>query len=343
MTSSLRSWEDAAMAYRDIRIIGDPVLRTECDWITDIDDSVKSLVEDLLETVDEDGRAGLAANQIGIGLRAFSWNIDGEIGYILNPRIVEVSKDEYQDGDEGCLSVPGLWFPTERAWYARAEGVDLDGREVVVEGEELMARCIQHECDHLEGHLYLDRLDRKNRAKAMKELRAQGRARRGGGAGGWQRVVNPVAPPGSQEAMRRAPRGVLLADAVQPTHGSTGSCVAEGLELVVPGLSQSQVELAAHPLRFSRVDERSPDPVLGDDDVAVNIRLGVEDPQIGGMGPAAAVGADARLLSHLVAQVRPAAQGRRKTGSRSSGSHPAGLGPHHAPCRRLLGPVQVDT
>ena len=162
------------MAYRDIRIIGDPILRTECDWITDIDDSVKALVEDLLETVDEDGRAGLAANQIGIGLRAFSWNIDGEIGYILNPKIGEVSKDEYQDGDEGCLSVPGLWFPTERAWYARAEGVDLDGKEVVVEGEELMARCIQHECDHLEGHLYLDRLDRKNRAKAMKELRAQG-------------------------------------------------------------------------------------------------------------------------------------------------------------------------
>ncbi|WP_454926088.1 peptide deformylase [Actinomyces oris] len=162
------------MAYRDIRIIGDPILRTECDWITDIDDSVKALVEDLLETVDEDGRAGLAANQIGIGLRAFSWNIDGEIGYILNPKIVEVSKDECQDGDEGCLSVPGLWFPTERAWYARAEGVDLDGKEVVVEGEELMARCIQHECDHLEGHLYLDRLDRKNRAKAMKELRAQG-------------------------------------------------------------------------------------------------------------------------------------------------------------------------
>ena len=162
------------MAYRDIRIIGDPILRTECDWITDIDGSVKALVEDLLETVDEDGRAGLAANQIGIGLRAFSWNIDGEIGYILNPKIVEVSKDEYQDGDERCLSVPGLWVPTERAWYARAEGVNLDGKEVVVEGEELMARCIQHECDHLEGHLYLDRLDRKNRAKAMKELRAQG-------------------------------------------------------------------------------------------------------------------------------------------------------------------------
>ncbi|AMD87813.1 peptide deformylase [Actinomyces radicidentis] len=162
------------MAIRDIRIIGDPILRTECEWITDIDDSVKALVEDLLETVDDDGRAGLAANQIGVGLRAFSWNIDGEIGYILNPRLEDLDWDEYQDGDEGCLSVPGLFFPTKRAWYARARGIDLDGKEVVVEGEELMGRCIQHECDHLEGHLYLDRLERKVRAKAMKALRAQG-------------------------------------------------------------------------------------------------------------------------------------------------------------------------
>lgn len=159
------------MTQRDIRIIGDPVLRTPCDWITDIDDRVKNLVEDLLENVDEEGRAGLAANQIGVGLRAFSWNIEGEIGYVLNPKLVEVSKDEVQDGDEGCLSVPGLWFPTERAWYARVEGIDLDGKDVVVEGEELMARCLQHETDHLEGLLYLDRLDRATRRKAMREVR----------------------------------------------------------------------------------------------------------------------------------------------------------------------------
>ena len=120
------------MAYREIRIIGDPILRTECDWITDIDNSVRALVEDLLETVDEEGRAGLAANQIGVGMRAFSWNIDGEIGYILNPKIVELSEDEYQDGEEGCLSVPGLWYPTKRAWYARAEGIDLDGKPVEI-------------------------------------------------------------------------------------------------------------------------------------------------------------------------------------------------------------------
>ena len=91
---------------------------------------MKALVEDLLEGVDMDGRAGLAANQIGVSLRAFSWNIDGEIGYVLNPRIVALSEDEYQDGDEGCLSVPDLWYPTERAWYARCEGTDLDGKKL---------------------------------------------------------------------------------------------------------------------------------------------------------------------------------------------------------------------
>ncbi|WP_341358053.1 peptide deformylase [Georgenia sp. M64] len=159
------------MAMREIRTVGDPVLRTPCEDVTDIDDRVRSLVEDLLETVDTEGRAGLAANQIGVGLRAFSWNIDDEIGYVLNPRIVELSEDEFQDGDEGCLSVPGLWFPTRRAWYARVEGIDLDGKEVVVEGEELMARALQHEVDHLDGKLYLDRLEPAVRKKAMKAVR----------------------------------------------------------------------------------------------------------------------------------------------------------------------------
>ena len=159
------------MAIREIRVIGDPVLRTPTEWITEIDDKVRSLVEDLLETVDMDGRAGLAAPQIGVGLRAFSWNIGDEIGYVLNPRLVEVSTEEYQDGDEGCLSVPGLWYPTERAWYARVEGIDLDGNPVVVEGEELMARALQHETDHLEGMLYIDRLDRATRRKALKAIR----------------------------------------------------------------------------------------------------------------------------------------------------------------------------
>jgi len=159
------------MAIREIRVIPDPVLRTRCEEITVIDDSVRALVQDLVDTVDDDGRAGLAANQIGVGLRAFSWNIEDEIGYVLNPRIVELSEEEYQDGDEGCLSVPGLWFPTRRAWYAKVEGTDLDGNAVVVEGTGLMARCLQHECDHLEGMLYLDRLERSARKKAMRTLR----------------------------------------------------------------------------------------------------------------------------------------------------------------------------
>ncbi len=161
------------MATREIRIVGDPVLRTPCEPITEVDARVRSLVEDLLETVDADGRAGLAANQIGVSLRAFAWNIEDDLGYVLNPRIVEMSEDEYQDGDEGCLSVPGLWFPTRRAWYTRVVGEDLDGKEVVVEGTELMSRCLQHEVDHLDGMLYLDRLERSVRKKAMRAMREQ--------------------------------------------------------------------------------------------------------------------------------------------------------------------------
>jgi peptide deformylase len=160
------------MAMREIRTVGDPVLRTPCEPISRVDDRVRSLVDDLVETVDTEGRAGLAANQIGVGLRAFSWNIDDEVGYVLNPTIVELSED-YQDGDEGCLSVPGLWFPTKRAWYARVVGTDLDGNEVVVEGTELMARCLQHEVDHLDGMLYVDRLERSVRKKAMRAIREQ--------------------------------------------------------------------------------------------------------------------------------------------------------------------------
>lgn len=147
------------------------MLRTPCDPITEIDDRVRSLVDDLLESVDMEGRAGLAAPQIGVGLRAFSWNIDGDIGYVLNPKLVEVSTEEVQDGDEGCLSVPGLWYPTERAWYARVEGIDLDGNPLTIEGEGLMARALQHETDHLEGIIYIDRLDRAMRKQALRDIR----------------------------------------------------------------------------------------------------------------------------------------------------------------------------
>lgn len=157
------------MAIRRIRVVPDPVLRTPCDEIREISPAVKRLVEDLLETVNDPGRAGLSANQIGVSLRAFSYNIDGRIGYILNPVLEELSGEQYDD--EGCLSIPGLWYKTRRANYARARGIDLDGKTVVLEGEGLMARMLQHECDHLDGHIYLDCLEKDVRRQALRELR----------------------------------------------------------------------------------------------------------------------------------------------------------------------------
>ncbi len=160
------------MAVREIRVVPDPVLRTPCDEILTIDAGIKSLIEDLLETVDMEGRAGLAANQIGVNLRAFSWNIEDELGYIINPKIVALSEDQFQEGSEGCLSVPTLWYPTKRAMYARVEGINLDGETITVEGTDIMARALQHEMDHLDGKLYLDRLEKTARRQAMRDLRA---------------------------------------------------------------------------------------------------------------------------------------------------------------------------
>ena len=158
------------MAVRAIRFFGDPVLKSTAAPIETIDDGVRSLVQDLLDTVELPGRAGVAAPQIGVGLRAFSYNVDGVVGYILNPRLVEVSGEPSLIG-EGCLSVPNLWHDTLRHPYARAVGIDLDGDEIVLEGEGLMAQALQHECDHLDGILYLDRLSPAERRIAMREVR----------------------------------------------------------------------------------------------------------------------------------------------------------------------------
>ncbi len=157
------------MTLREIRVVPDPVLRTPCDEIRKITPSIRYLVDDLLETVDDPGRAGLSANQIGVSLRAFSYNIDGKVGYVLNPVLVETSGEQY--GDEGCLSVPGLWYKTRRADYAKVEGIDLDGKKVVLEGTGIMGRMLQHECDHLDGHVYLDRLEKEDRRAALRQMR----------------------------------------------------------------------------------------------------------------------------------------------------------------------------
>ena len=159
------------MAIREIRVIPDPVLRTSCETIDTITPAIRRMVQDLLDTVDDPGRAGLSANQIGISLRAFSYNIEGKLGYVLNPVLEETSGEQY--GDEGCLSVPGLWYKTRRADYARVRGIDVEGKTVVLEGRGIMGRMLQHETDHLDGHIYLDRLEKEERRAAMRTLRGE--------------------------------------------------------------------------------------------------------------------------------------------------------------------------
>jgi peptide deformylase len=158
------------VTVREIRLFGDPVLKTVSDPIGEIDDRVRGLVDDLLDSVKVPGRAGVAAAQIGVNLRAFSYNVDGEVGYVLNPVLVETS-GEPELVDEGCLSVPELWFKTARYPYAKVRGIDLDGMEVEVSGTGVLAQALQHETDHLDGLLYLDRLDKPSRREAMRQVR----------------------------------------------------------------------------------------------------------------------------------------------------------------------------
>jgi peptide deformylase len=160
------------VTIRPIRELGDPVLRTPADEVKDFDRELAALVRDLEETVDHPGRAGLAAPQIGVGLRVFSYNIDGEIGHLVNPTIVELS-EEIQDDDEGCLSVPGLYAPTVRAMHAVVEGFDVHGEPLRLSGSGLMARCLQHEVDHLDGKVFLDRLTGETRKAALRALRSR--------------------------------------------------------------------------------------------------------------------------------------------------------------------------
>lgn len=158
------------MSVRPIRLFGDPVLRSRTEEILRIDDSIRALVADLIDTVREPGRAGVAANQIGVGLRAFSFNIDGDVGYVLNPVLVAV-EGEPELVEEGCLSVPGVAFPRSRYPWARVTGIDLDGAPFDIAGEGLLAQALQHEIDHLDGHLYFEGLDGEVKREAMRAIR----------------------------------------------------------------------------------------------------------------------------------------------------------------------------
>jgi peptide deformylase len=158
------------MTERQIRLFGDPVLRSVCDPIAPGDRRVKGLIEDLIETVKVPGRAGLAANQIGVGLRAFSYNIDGKVGYVINPILVETS-GEPELVEEGCLSVPGFYFPRRRFPFARVTGIDLNGNPVELSGDGVLAQALQHETDHLDGHLYIEGLEPETKREAMRAIR----------------------------------------------------------------------------------------------------------------------------------------------------------------------------
>jgi peptide deformylase len=156
------------LTVRPLRYLGDPGLRTPCDPVTRFDDSLAALIEDLRDTVREPGRAGLAANQIGSTLAAFAYNVDGQFGYLINPRIIEVSGTA--DGLEGCLSVPGISAVRLRSASAVAVGLNLDQEPVIVTGTGELARCLQHETDHLHGELFIDGLDPDERRRAMREI-----------------------------------------------------------------------------------------------------------------------------------------------------------------------------
>lgn len=161
---------------RTIRTLGDPVLRTECDPVRTFDADLERLVDDMYASMYAAEGVGLAANQIGVSLRIFVYDCKDDrgrrhVGHVVNPTLTVADGDVIEDG-EGCLSVPRLYFPTRRFSHAVVEGQDLDGSPVRVEGTGYFARCLQHESDHLDGRVYIDRLEGEARRQAMREIRA---------------------------------------------------------------------------------------------------------------------------------------------------------------------------
>jgi peptide deformylase len=157
------------VTVQPIRLFGDPVLRTPAAPVVDFDAELRRLVKDLTETMLEAPGAGLAAPQIGVGLRVFTYNVDGEVGHLVNPDLT--LSEETQHGEEGCLSIPDLTFDCTRALSVVAHGFSMYGEPVTLHGSDLLARAIQHETDHLDGVLFVDRLDAETRKAAMRAIR----------------------------------------------------------------------------------------------------------------------------------------------------------------------------
>jgi peptide deformylase len=158
------------VSVRPIRLIGDPVLRSKAMPVTTFDKELRRLVKDLTETMREAPGSGLAAPQIGVGLRVFTYDIDDELGHLINPVLGPFS-EEMMDGDEGCLSIPELYFELKRPERVLAVGQNMYGDPVTIEGSGYLSRALQHETDHLDGILFIDRLDPQTKKAAMKAIR----------------------------------------------------------------------------------------------------------------------------------------------------------------------------
>ena len=158
------------MALRPIRLLGDPVLRTKAEVVTTFDKELRTLVKDLTDTMLDAPGVGLAAPQIGVGLRVFVYDVDDVLGHLVNP-VLHFPSDEEQDGEEGCLSLPGLTFDCVRRKDVVAHGQNVYGDPVTVSGQGLLARCVQHETDHLDGVIFIDRLDPESKRAAMEAVR----------------------------------------------------------------------------------------------------------------------------------------------------------------------------
>jgi peptide deformylase len=167
------------MAIFPIRTFPDPVLRTVTHPVEEIDGSVRRLVDDMFETMYEAPGVGLAAPQIGVSLRVIVFDIGDGSHHLINPEMLETSGS--WTFDEGCLSVPDRYWPIKRAGFARARGLGLDGKEIEYAGDELLGRVLQHEIDHVDGILLLERLPRRTRKQALKEIREESLGIRGPG------------------------------------------------------------------------------------------------------------------------------------------------------------------
>ena len=146
------------MAIREVRTMGDDILGKVCKPVKEMNERTMQLIEDMFETMYETNGVGIAAPQVGVLKRIVCMDVgDGNQYVMINPEIIELSGE--QTGMEGCLSVPGKRGQVTRANYAKVKALDENMEEIIIEGEELLARCIQHECDHLDGILYVSKVE----------------------------------------------------------------------------------------------------------------------------------------------------------------------------------------